>query len=60
MFKRLEAWFRRIVAEEVAKLKSEKSVVTSAISVHTKAAMNELEGEIKRLLSEFEAKLKQL
>lgn len=62
MFKKLEAWLRRIIAEEVKKvevtLETERTILTSAVSIHARCATNGVEAEVTKLVGEFEQKLR--
>ena len=72
MFTKIEKWLRRIVTEEVEKielstaahvhlvnalLEDEKNKLVSAISIHAKSTLNNVEAESIKLFNDFEQKL---
>lgn len=61
MFNKLENWLRRIVADEVAKIKgdveAERSKLASFISIHTKSATNSVEAELASLINQFKIEI---
>jgi len=68
MFNKLEAWLRRIIAEEVTaichevakldtSLEAERKKLVSAVSVHVKSTLNELEAGVVKV---FEGKAEEI